>query len=295
MDWKPFKTTPNKIQFINAGYGNAFDTSFCVTFSILKCLQTIFNQMISLGLIPQAYLDWLKLNNYLNNLGQLDFSPRFTGTMADTTIYGNSQWNVMNAIIAYGLIPEKTYPNQANSWTEYADETKITQEMKDLGQEFLKRFLLDSKEESYFSALDKSPLDGIVRFADGNGILSPVGPTNHGIMVENDGDDLTYVNISDSYWQEEKKYDRNKVSFLKSFIITPKTMTPEQIAAFIKNNDLKWVRNKDNGSFGRIMQGQLKTFTTNDRAVDCLLDDAVRKNGIQISNVEWLALPKVAF
>ncbi len=68
-----------------------------------------------------------------------------------------------------------------------------------------------------------------------------------------------------------------------------------ETAKFIKQNDLKWIRNQKTGSFGRILQGELKTFQTTDRACLALLDDKVRKEGLNISDEIWSNLPKNAF
>jgi hypothetical protein len=92
--------------------------------------------------------------------------------------------------------------------------------MKDLGAEFTKRFDIDAFDTS---ELDESPLQGFVRFADGDGVLSPVGKTNHAVMVEDEK--LSYLDISDSYWQEEKMYAKDKVFYLKGFIVKEKLMT----------------------------------------------------------------------
>lgn len=284
--WKNYLSRPNKIQFINSGLGNAFDTNFCITFSALKPLQAALNYQVVMKTIPQSLLDWAKEKKYLNKDGMFNFSPRYTGTMADTTIYGNTQWNVCNAIYAYGLIPEVMHPNIANSWAEYADEGKITQEMKDLGAEFLKKFDISDVDTS---ELDNSPLQGIVRYAEGSGILSPVGKTNHGTTIENEESD--HLDTSDSYWQEEKMYAKDKVFYLKGFIIKPKIMTQDEINKFLKDNDKKWVRNSQNGSFGRILQGKLMQIHSTDRGALALLDDKVRQEGISIDNTKWYALP----
>ena len=286
MNWKQYLSRPNKIQFINSSLYNAFDSGYCVTFSALKVLECVFNYLIKEGLNTE----WLEEKGYFNDKGQIDFSPRFTGTMADTTIYGNTQWNVINCVIAYGLIPETMHPNKANSWAEYADEGKITKEMKALGVEFAKRFDIDAFDTS---ELNESPLQCFVRYAEGTGVLSPEGKYNHAVMIENETG--TYLDISDSYWQEDKMYAKDKVFYLKGFKIKPKTMTQEEIKKFLEDNDKKWVRNSQNGSFGRILQGKLMQIHSLDRGALALLDDKVREAGITITNEQWYSLPLSTF
>jgi hypothetical protein len=174
----------------------------------------------------------------------------------------------MNCIKAYGLIPESLYPNKANSWNEYMSKDAITQEMKDLGAEFLKRFEIDDIDFD----LSVSPAVGNVRFADGDEILSPVGTLNHYVMIEGRGeigDGLpAYYNISDSYWQEEKKYALDKVFYLRGFNIKEKSMTDEQ---FIKNNEGKIVfEGVGKGRFGIIIGGKMREITPERSAQACL-------------------------
>jgi hypothetical protein len=217
-NWIAFLTRPNKLQFLNNSFGNAFDTEFCITFSALKIVQCLLNFQIENRLISTGLIAWLNANGYMNASGQVDLSPRFTGTLAHTTIYGNTQWNVMNCIYAYGVIPEKMHPNQADSWNEYADPTLITQTMKDLGAEFIKRLKIEI-DDATLADLINSPLWATVKFADGDGILSPIGADNHGVAVVDDGDGKTFVEESDTYWQEIKKYARTAVHNLNKFTI----------------------------------------------------------------------------
>jgi hypothetical protein len=265
MDWEVHETRPNKIQFINAGFGNAFDTNFCITFSIIKPYQDIINKQIKDKTISVYRLKWLSDNNYLDKDGNVNFSVRYTGTMADTTIYGNTQWNVCNAIYAYGLIPESMHPNVADNWNDYASEDKITTGMKWLGAEFLKRFDLGDFDAT-LDDLERSPLQAIVRFADGDGILSPIGKTNHGVVVNSKEEN--YANISDSYWQEHKKYALDKIFYLKGFTVKEKIMTNEQFAI---NNEKKIIfEGVGAGRFGIIIGGKLREITPERSAQACL-------------------------
>ncbi len=224
-DWRPFLTKPNKLQFINAGLGSAFDTEFCITFSTLKAIQTVLNYMIASKLLTAGLIAWLAANKYLNVAGQVDLSPRFTGILSGTQKNGTSQANEIASIANNGLIPEVMLPNIGASWEDYTNPANITQAMRDLGKEFLKRVSIAIKDAT-LTDLSVSPLQGIVRFMDGDGILAPVGPTNHGAVFPANGDGKTYVDEDDSYWQEAKKYARNCVFFLKKFIINEITAMP---------------------------------------------------------------------
>lgn len=287
MNWEIHETRPNKIQFINAGLGNAFDTSFCITFSIVKAYQDIINKQIKDKLISTYKLKWLSDNNYLNKDGNVDFSVKYTGTMADTTIYGNTQWNVCNAIYAYGLIPETMFPNEASSWKEYASESNVTTGMKWLGKEFLKRFDLGDFEAN-LSDIERSPLQTIVRFADGDGILSPIGKTNHGVVINSV--EKEFVNISDSYWSEHKKYAIDKIFYLKGFTVKEKIMTNEQFAT---NNEKKIIfEGVGKGRFGVIVKGKLREITPERAAQACLYVLVNNKLGVTVQTDLFDALDK---
>jgi hypothetical protein len=67
------------------------------------------------------------------------------------------------------------------------------------------------------------------------------------------------------------------------------------IQKFLKDNDKKFVRNSNTGSFGRILQNKLFVANTADRATLMLLDDKVRDGGVQITNAEWEQLPREDF
>jgi hypothetical protein len=281
-NWILYLTRPNKLQFLNAGnQTESFDTSFCITFSALKIIQAILNFQIENRLISVGLIAWLNANGYMNASGQVDLSPRFTGTMAHTTIYGNTQWNVMNCIYAYGVIPEAMHPNQANSWNEYSDQTKITQAMKDLGMEFLKRIRIEI-DDATLADLINSPLWATVKFADGDGILSPIGADNHGVAVVDDGDGNTFAEESDSYWQEIKKYARTAVHNLNKFTINEKSMDISNLEGQII------AEGEGHGRKAIVIHGQAREITP-DRVAQACLYKLTNKT---ISTADFDSMPK---
>jgi hypothetical protein len=67
------------------------------------------------------------------------------------------------------------------------------------------------------------------------------------------------------------------------------------VQKFLKDNDLKWVRNQNTGAFGRVLQNKLRVVATADRGTLILLDDKVRTDGVNIPNDQWESLPKELF
>jgi hypothetical protein len=179
--------------------------------------------------------------------------------------------------------------------TEDYYEPHTTENMFLLAKEFNKKFTINW-EWSEFPEEDikMSPLQACVKYADGENILCPAGNYNHAIMIQKSTPD--YYLINDSYSKENKIYCKQKVTnFIRYNLTINNTTMSIHKDQWLKDNDLKWVRNSGNGAFGRVMQGKLRTFNTTDRAVLCLLDEEVRRNGIQITNAEWDVLPQEAF
>lgn len=129
-------------------YNNLFDCYGCVTFSGLNGVETLFNLFISLGMISEKNLQWLKDNKYIDyRTGKINFADRFTAKMSGTTSNGNSLGAVADSARNHGLVPESAWPwpttikdsmTRAEKWAIYYAD--IPQSVKDLGLEFKKRF-----------------------------------------------------------------------------------------------------------------------------------------------------------
>jgi glutaredoxin-related protein len=293
-DWDKYKPD-HEIQFLNSGYMNAFDTQACVSFSATDCIETLFMYYLHNVMIDSDNVKWLSDNGYFGSDGIINFSDRFVAINGHTGPQGTLQYEVGDGIRTFGLIPDKMFPNTASSREEYL--SGITPDMVALGKEFLKRFTINY-EWVDLTAIGYGPIQGIVEFANyekPDDILAPTGPTNHAIMVESVTPD--YLVINDSYWQEIKKYKPDHVfSFLQYSIINNlQSMNNFDTAKFLKDNDLKFVRNQDNGQFGRILQGKLRIIQSTDRGVLLLLDDKIRNGGVNIPKSEWDQLPSEQF
>lgn len=288
-NWKPYQIE-HEIQWTGK-----YDTEFCVTYSALESIGSLFMYFLANNLISPANVKWLKDNGYFKN-GYINFNERFTAILGGTTIHGAYQYKVANAIYNFGLIPQDKFP-LADNFQDNIDPKFITQEMYDLGKEFLKRFSINYEwVNNVKEALKYSPVQVIVKFANyvnPQDILAPEGETNHAVVAMFATDD--YIEIRDTYWQIFKRYNPLYTHSFLSFNLTINNFITMDTQKFIKDNDLKWVRNTNTGAFGRILQGKLMIFNTTDRAALALLDDRVRSNGIQISNEQWNQLPKSNF
>jgi hypothetical protein len=291
----------------NLGY----ETSACLIFSGTDCLETLFNFYVARSMIDLDNLNWLNENGYFKN-GLVNFSDRLPANYAEIIpLTGTYQFKANNALAEY-LIPEAMLPYTAVGLYVNPDPTKgayyhrasITSQMLNLALEFKRRFTITwFYVEDREDGLKSSPLQAVVRFANGDGILKPEGRLNHGVMVYGQTIDKTADLIDDSYTQRDKKYGRDYVFDFIGYKITINN-TLMDIQDFIIKNDLKWVQNETSGQFGRIMRGKLRTINSNDRGALILLDEKVRNNKIikdgketpaKLTKAEWEKLPKEEF
>ena len=145
------------------------DKMWCVAASAENTCETEFNYMIDKKLISPDDYQWLRKNAYIDGNGKLDTCDRFIAILSGTTGSGNTPKKVAHAIHKYGLVPEKMLPyrramtfKQCYGYgkNETPNTKLITQEMIDLGQEFLKRFPINYE----FIQGGKSEYDRVRRY-----------------------------------------------------------------------------------------------------------------------------------
>jgi hypothetical protein len=254
--WKSV-SIPNEIQVVHSGYDDAYDTSMCVTFNgNLDAIEYIMMQQLRLGMIPREKVLWLTENGYFEN-GVLNFNERFTGVVGETNEYGAYQYLVANGMRNFGVIPQAMFPF-AKTFKENIDKKFITQEMYDLGKEFVKRFPInfewvnpsDTKEFMQYS-----PLSCFGHYGNQttDEPIDPKGGGYHSMLQVEETDD--YREIDDSYWQQFKKYKKSALDGFMAFYVDASNTTMFDREKFIRENDNKIIRNKGNGAYGVIYKG----------------------------------------
>lgn len=118
-------------------YLNGFDTSACVTYSALNCIEFQLNFLLSAGLISESNVQKLKVWGYITN-ERFNFSDRFTAKMSSTTPLGNTLQKVWDSIRKDGLVPEQNWSSQSVNFADYYKE--IPQQVKDFGKNILTMF-----------------------------------------------------------------------------------------------------------------------------------------------------------
>jgi len=218
-DWLKYKPVHEQ-QF---NYVKMYDTLMCVTYATLDALESLFMYHISQGNISPDNVLWLKEKGYFKD-GFINFNERYSGVNGKTTNQGAYAFDVINGIRHEGCIPQDMFP-LGDSFKDNIDPKFITEEMKTLGKEFVKRFSIsyewvDNADVKEF--LKYAPLTASVKYAQGEGILVPEGQPNHRIMVYKAQDN--WIGVNDSY-DELKKYGQDKVySYMAYYLDITKNM-----------------------------------------------------------------------
>lgn len=244
-DWKQFEPTNEKQRFPK------FDSYGCVSFSCTNDVEIQFNLLLKSGLIRQEDIEWLKVNGYFDEKGNINFDDRWLVVLSQTNPnVGNYISAVWDAARVVGLVPQGIGGFREDmTQSEYYDfgffskfGTKrwtkdqlreIAEEWNkkafDLGQEFLKRFFIQyervlTNEKDLIKALGQAPLH--VGLATCTGwedptVVSYCGrPANHATLITCI-DDL-YRWVFDSYPDFRKRLQKDyPVDFAYKGIVTP--------------------------------------------------------------------------
>lgn len=123
------------------------------------------------NMLPQNK-EWLREKGYIID-GKVALSDRFIAILSGTTKQGNSLKAPYDAVYRHGVIPKPMLPKEDwMTWEDYHNPESITQEMRDLGQEFKRRFTVNYEEvhRVLFDELLKEEMVGVA----GHGWEKPV-------------------------------------------------------------------------------------------------------------------------
>lgn len=173
------------VEYQNNG---GFDRMACVTYSDMNTLEILHKKVAGV---------------------ELNFSDRYIAKLSGTTKFGNSVDIVFDAIRKYGLVLESDWQDVNTNWDDYYKE--VPAEVITKGQKFLdkwdiyREYVATYKKDLIFEALNYAPLQVIVRYDSGDGLLNPTGKYNHAVTCfgAKYGE---YWLIFDHYSQTVKKY-----------------------------------------------------------------------------------------
>jgi hypothetical protein len=139
-----------RVQYAPEGvkqFNNLMDTDGCASRSPLNTLEMKFNYFLDHGMHPTLKL-WLKDNGYIQN-SKVVFNDAFIEILSGTTKNGNSMKAPLEAIRKNGLIPGPALPlEDGMTWEQYMNPERITEKHRDLGRQFMRRFVINYEQVS---------------------------------------------------------------------------------------------------------------------------------------------------
>lgn len=224
-----------------------FDTMSCSTFSGLSEVETWLKFYSDGNLIPDEYV------SYLESLGfdmfkEFNGSDRYTAIMSGTTKQGNYIQSIWDSFRNHGILAEQFLPFNPdfNTWEEYHDKKKITNEMIEKAKK-----INDVFEFSYeFISLTADEMDKIAPALKTSPLHAGIpARATHAVMIYKDG------YYFDTYDPFKKKY--TKVGYTLRGLV--KIRDPKKVYSTMrvgsKGLDVKRLQRllniKDDGIFGK--------------------------------------------
>lgn len=121
-----------------------FDTNSCWAYAGNEVLEDQLEFLMKTGGFEDYEIQWFKDKGYIDEDGDFYISRRYIPTLSGLTTNGGDPAEFWRLTKKYGAIPSKMLP--FTNINEYFDKSKITQEMYDLGKEFIERVSIDAKE-----------------------------------------------------------------------------------------------------------------------------------------------------
>lgn len=186
------------------------DFNDCASRSPVNHLEALFTYHYTHAMKP-ANKKWMEDEGYVVD-SKVTFSDRFIAVLSGTTKQGNSLKAPVQAIHSFGLIPKSLLPKiDTLTWDEYY--ASIPQNLKDLGQEFLKHFSINYEQvgKNRIAEVVKDDMVGVAAAAWAapvNGVYPKIDwPFNHAFLVYN----LPKYQIFDNYEEHpgDKDFTKN--------------------------------------------------------------------------------------
>lgn len=182
-------------------YDSQSDFYDCATRSPINHLEALFSYHYMHDMREENKA-WLKEKGYIEG-SRVVFSDRYISILAGTTREGNSLKKPIDTIHSQGLVPNSLLPQEDSmSFDDYY--AGMTQQLKDLGQEFLTRFTINYEQVAkgqFQTALTKGMV-GVAAYAwplPVNSIYPRTsGDFNHAFLLYN----LPAFQIFDNYYDE---------------------------------------------------------------------------------------------
>jgi hypothetical protein len=207
-------------------YNNIFDTNGCASRAPLNVLEAKLNYFYENGMHPNIKA-WFDAKGYRVD-GRFVLCDAFIEILSGTTPTGNSLKAPMDTIYRYGVIPARYLPlKDGMTWDGYMNPSRITEEMRQLGRDFLKRIGLNYEQvpaTSFLEELKKDYLD-----AAGHGWPEPVNgiyprsdaPIQHAFALAEDA-----IDALDNYMPFTKRLAKDFKFFDWGYSLSITRQTP---------------------------------------------------------------------
>lgn len=210
-------------------YNNIMDSNGCASRAPLNILEAKLTYAYKhKTLMPNSLKTWLRANGYIVD-GKVVLNDAFIEILSGTDKNGNSLKAPVDTIYRYGVIPAHLLPlEEGMTWEQYMDPKRVTQDMRDLGKQFLLRFGINYEKvprETFPEALETDFLS-VALFAwpePVNGVYPATsGSFNHAVAAVDN-----YIYVEDNYEPFLKLLAKNYPMFDWGYSLSIVRMTPD--------------------------------------------------------------------
>ena len=201
----------------------------CATRSPMNEAEAKFTGLMFENIISAGNTKWLLDKGYFKMVdgapSGVTFSDRFIAILSGTTRGGNSLKAPVEAIRKYGLIPKSMLPRKGNmTWDMYHNKGDVTDEMMQLGQEFLRRFGMNYErvKDTYFLDIDCGIALSAWGRPDSEGVYQRIeSQINHAVFKPKD---KPLIQIVDNYNMNNEELQQKNKHFIKQLAPNYKLM-----------------------------------------------------------------------
>ena len=250
----------------------SFDRMACISYSLLNPLEM----------------------QYLAKTGkEINFSDRFLAKMSNTQHWGNYVSTVFDTARRFGLVEESVYPDVLTDWDDYYKDIPEDVILKAgdflLQWDMYREYILPQHTSEIIASLRQTPLQVLVKYASGPGILYPSGKYNHAVTLygyqENE-----FWKIFDHYEGAIKRYDWD---YQFGTILKP-TLLSKNIPMKFKQNHLYLLVEGNEQKLGMFLDNKIVIY---DDKVDAIINSSSRLRRYEVAvpttMVDWNSVPHV--
>jgi len=255
-NWKRFRSKAEKQK------REQRETMACVTFSAMNDLEELVNFYLQDDKDESKEIANIFKQFTLVKNGEADFSDRYIAKLSGTTIRGNTQSKVANAIRHFGLVPENVW--RWNTDNYYAN---IPLHIISQGKELLEyiEFKYEWVYPNEFNDVKiYAPIQTSMYYRPPsikNGIYQYTGLRKNHAVVNDCYEDKKYDGIYNTYEPFDEKVAWNfNLGMGMLFTIKLKKKLPNPVDKFVEDYDGKNVKHKDSPAIFHIQKGKKKLY-----------------------------------